>query len=175
MCKLSIEYVYRGRRVNVKVVELRLPNGNIVEREVVEFRESVVVLPILSDDRIVLIKQYRVPIERWIYELPAGVIEHGETPEESAKRELIEETGYKAKELKKLFEMYLAPGYSTEKMHAFLAYDLEYVGSAPEVYEVIKVQPVKLKEALNMIKRGEIPDAKSIATILYYKMFIESK
>jgi len=169
---LSIEYVYRGRRVNVKVVELQLPNGNIVEREVVEFRESVVILPILNDGRIILIKQYRVPIEKWIYELPAGVIEKGETPEECARRELIEEAGYKAKELTKLFEMYLAPGYSTEKMHAFLAKGLEYVGSTPESYEVIRVEPVELKRVIEMIRKGEIPDAKSIATILYYKMFM---
>ncbi|HIQ03220.1 MAG TPA: NUDIX hydrolase [Desulfurococcales archaeon] len=169
---MSVEYVYRGRRINVKLVELQIPGRGIVEREVVEFRESVVILPLLSDGRVILIRQYRVPVGGWIYELPAGVIESGETPEECARRELIEETGYRAGKLVKLFEMYLAPGYSTEKMHAFLAEKLEYVGMKPESYEAIEVTPIEFSKVLDMVKRGSIPDAKTIATILYYKTFI---
>ncbi len=160
--------IFRGRRVKLYVEEHLLPNGNKALREIIRFPNSVVILPLITFDKIVLLYQYRPAIRRWIYELPAGIIEEGEDPAETASRELIEETGYKAGILKQVFTMYLAPGYSTEYMYAFIAYDLKEVGAKPEPYEVIKRRIINIDNALAMIINHEIVDAKTIALILYY-------
>ncbi len=171
----SIE-VFSGKRFSVYVEEHRLPNGRVAKREVVKFPETVMVLPVIDREHVILLYQYRAPIRRWIYEIPAGVIEEGENPEEAANRELVEETGYRARKLVKVYPMYLAPGYSTEKIHAFIGYDLEEVGAKPEDYEVIRVVKKDLDDVVDMIKEGLICDAKSIALILYYISFmLESK
>ena len=160
--------IFRGRRVKLYVEEHLLPNGNKALREVIRFPNSVVILPLITIDKIVLLYQYRPAIRKWIYELPAGIIEGNEDPAETASRELIEETGYKAGTLKQVFSMYLAPGYSTEYMYAFIAYDLKEVGAKPEPYEVIRREIIGVDEALEMIRNHEIIDAKTIALILYY-------
>jgi len=167
--------VFSGRRFSVYVEEHVLPNGRRTTREVVRFPETVVILPLLDSETIVLLKQYRAPIREWIYELPAGVVDKGEKPEETAARELIEETGYKPGRLERVYPMYLAPGYSTEKIHAFIASDLEEVGARPEEYEVIETYRVKLLDALDMIRDGRICDAKTIALIMYYYVFIYNR
>lgn len=166
--------VFKGTRFKVVTEDHRLPNGKTVYREYVEFPETVMVLPVIGD-KIILIYQYRAPIKKWIYELPAGVIEPGEDPEEAAKRELLEETGYYAKKLDKLFHLYLAPGYSTEKIHAFLATDLEKREPRPETYEVIKVYEIHIEKAIEMIRQGLVEDSKTVSLILYYYNFIYSK
>ncbi len=168
----SVREIYRGRRVNLYVEEHILPNGNTTLREVVRFPRSVAILPILDNNNVVLLHQYRPAIRKWIYEVPAGILEEGEEPLEAAMRELEEETGYRAGRLEKAFTMYLAPGYSTEYMYTFIAYDLVEVGAKPEPYEVIKVIKVPLEKALEMIREGVIDDAKTIALILYYTTMV---
>ncbi len=169
---MDMEEVFRGRRFRVLSGEVSLPSGKTVRRDVVDFGESVVILPILGD-KIVLLRQYRVAVGDWLYELPAGVVEEGEDPSETANRELVEETGYEAGKLVKLFSMYLSPGYSNEFMHAYLATDLNYVGARPEYGEEIRVEVRELEEVLELIKRGGVKDAKTIATILFYIQFIK--
>ncbi len=160
--------VFRGKRVKLYVEEHLLPNGNRAIREIVRFPNSVVILPLITSDKLVILNQYRPAIRKWIYELPAGIVEDGEDPLETASRELVEETGYEARVLKHVFSMYLAPGYSSEYMYAFIAYDLKEVGARPEPYEVIKREVISINEALDMIRNGRIVDAKTIALILYY-------
>ncbi len=165
---MGLETVFKGRRVTLVKGDVELPDGRRIYREIVVFPESAAILPVLPDDRIILLRQYRAPVGGWIIEIPAGVVEPGEDPAETARRELVEETGYEPGELVKLAEFYLAPGYSTEKMHLYLARSLRYVGARPESYELIEVFEKPLAEALEMIWRGEIRDAKTILAILYY-------
>lgn len=164
----DIIYVFRGKRINLKKGYFRSPNGTLSYREIVEHPGSVVIIPVTNDGKILFIKQYRHGIGEWILELPAGTLEKNEDPLNCAYRELIEETGYKAGKMLKLFEMYVSPGYTTEYMYVFLATDLQYVGSKPDVGEIIDLVEVGIDEAIKYIKENTIRDAKSIATILYY-------
>lgn len=166
--ELESRYVFRGKRVSVKVTTFALPSGKVTIREIVEHRGAVAILPILKENKIVMLKQYRPAIGRWIYEIPAGTLEPGENPRECAERELEEETGYKAGKILKLFEMYLAPGYSTEKLHSFVAFDLNPGTYHPDLGEEIEVIEVSLEKAIQMIDLNEVMDAKTIATILYF-------
>lgn len=163
----SARMAYIGKRVYVSIERHRLPNGVITDREIVRFPQSVAVVPLLNDEEIVLIRQYRPAVRGWIYEVPAGIIEGEEDPAETAERELIEETGYKAGIMMKVLELYLAPGYSTELIHIFLAYNLKYIGEKPELHEVIEVKQLKLSKVIDMIYSGELNDAKTVASILF--------
>lgn len=159
--------VFRGRRFSVEKRSYRYKDS-VFEREVVVFPESVVILPILDDDRVVLIKQYRPAINDYIYEAPAGVVESSESVRETAYRELIEETGYKPGELIEIGYYYTTPGYSTEKMYFFIARKLEYVGIRPEKYEIIEPVVFEIKDLINMIRNNVINDLKTVMIILYY-------
>ena len=178
MRKNSVPYVkvikdtelFRGLRFDVVRRLLEIDNKH-VERDIVVFPESVIILPVLTSDRIILIRQYRAAINDYIYEVPAGVVEENELPKEAARRELIEEIGYEPGELIPLGYYYPVPGYSTEKMHFFIARKLEYVGMRPEPYEVITPTVVNLADALDMIKNNQIVDLKTAMLILYYANF----
>ncbi len=126
------------------------------------------ILPLLEDGRILLLRQYRPVIGKWIYEIPAGTVERGEDLLTCARRELEEETGLRAEKMEKLFEMYLAPGYSTEKLHSFLASGLRPTSPHRDWGEEIRVVKTTLSRALEMIGSNRIEDAKTIATILYF-------
>jgi len=118
--------------------------------------------------RVLLERQFRPVIGEWIYEIPAGTIEEGEEPVETARRELVEETGYEPARLTHLLTIYPSPGTSTERIHVFLAEDLRYRGARLEEDEAIETLWVPLSEALEMIRRGDIRDAKTIVALLYY-------
>jgi len=148
------KYVHRGR--------------GIFERDVVLFPQAVVVLPLLSDDEIVLIKQFRAPLGDFIIEAPAGIVGNNETPEEAAARELIEEAGYRARRLVKLGAYTPAPGYSSEVLHFYIARDLEYVGARPEKYEIIEPIKLSIAEAHKMVVENKISDMKTALVILLY-------
>ncbi len=163
--------IYKGKKFSFKCGYLDSPDGRRVFREYVDHPGSVVILPII-DDKIILLNQYRHVIEEWILELPAGTLNPGEDPRSCAYRELIEETGYKANKLIKMFEMYLSPGYSTEYMHVYLAEDLEYVGQKLDETEVINLTFVPIDEIPRMIREKLIRDAKTIATLFYYIEFL---
>ena len=158
--------VYDGKVINLRVDRVRLL-GSVFEREVVEHPGAVAMLPFLDDKRLLLIKQYRHAVGKVLFEIPAGTLEEGEDPQECARRELIEETGYEASVLEKLFSCFLAPGYSSEVIHVFLASKLRKMGRRLEVDEVIEPEPMTLEKAEAMIKNGGIMDAKSICGISY--------
>lgn len=159
--------VYTGRRFSVERRSYRYGNS-VFEREIVNFPESVVILPLLDTTRMILIKQYRPSINDYIYEAPAGVVEPGESIRETAYRELIEETGYRPGELIEIGYYYTTPGYSTEKMHFFIARKLEYVGIKPEKYEIIEPVVFELSSVIDMIKSNVINDLKTVMIIIYY-------
>ncbi len=158
----ELKLLYRGR---VVTLEVRDVDGRI--REVVRHPGSVSILPV-DGDRVFLIRQYRYPLDDYIWEIPAGTLEEGESPEECAARELEEETGLKAGRLERMFEAYLVPGYGTEKMHFFLATDLTRGEMHPEPSERIEVHELSIDRAIDMIKSNEISDVKTVAALLWY-------
>ncbi len=171
---LSEEELFRGIRFNVVRRKYQYRDRSF-ERDIVLFPPSVIILPVLSSQKLLLIRQYRAPIDDYIYEAPAGVMEPGESPREAAKRELIEETGYTPNELIDVGEYYPVPGYSTEKMHLFIARDLEYVGMKPEPYEIIKPVVVTVDQAVEMVKNNEIRDLKTVFLVLFYVHYMWKK
>lgn len=162
---VSSESVYKGRILELKVFDVRLPDGRGARREIVEHPGAVAIVPLLGGDRVVLVRQFRLAAGGELLEIPAGTLRRGEDPAECARRELIEETGYEAGELEPLAEFFLAPGYSTELMRLYLARGLRGVGQRPDADEAIRVVEMGIGEALGLIENGVIRDAKTIAGI----------
>ena len=160
--------IYSGRILGLRVDSVRLSGESVFRREVVEHPGAVAMLPFLDDGRVLLIRQFRYAVGEFLLEIPAGTLEKGEDPLECARRELIEETGYEAGVLELLFSCFLAPGYSTERIHIFVASKLRKVGSRPEIDEEIELEPADLQTAEVMISDGRIVDAKTISAISYY-------
>ena len=162
--------VYHGRLLKVRVDTVKLPNGRMTTREIVEHPGAIAVIPLLENGKLLLVKQYRNAARRRLIEIPAGTLEVGEAPVRCARRELIEETGYAARRFTKLFSCYLAPGYSTEKIHFFLASRLVPTKAKQAEDEAIIVQAISLHEALKAIDQGKIQDAKTISALYYLAM-----
>ncbi len=133
------EYVFRGKVIDVKRDDILVSNGHKSIREVVEHSGGVVILAI-KDDKILAVKQFRYPIKTTSIELPAGKLEKGENPDLAAKRELEEETGYLAKNWKSLGYIYTSVGFCDEKLHLYLATDLEYKQINPDEDEIIECE-----------------------------------
>lgn len=163
-------YVYKGRRISVKVYEAVLPNGRRVRTEAVEHPGAVVIIPMLGDGRLVLVRQYRRVIGEWIYEFPAGTLEPGEHPEDCARRELGEETGFTPGKLRHLGTLYTTPGYSTEKLYFYLAENLREGRQHPEPSELIEVEVKNIEEAEEMAAKGEIRDMKTVAGLMLLRL-----
>jgi len=136
-----------------------------IARDVVVHPGAVVILPILDENRLVMIRNYRYTVERELWELPAGTCEEGESPIQTAVRELIEETGYRAGGIEPLMEFYTSPGILTERMYAFVARDLTPVGQALEEGERIVREIVEVDEARRMLLEGRLADGKTIAVL----------
>ena len=166
------QVIFEGRKVRLEVQHLRDDlNGNRVAREVVVHPGAVVVLPVLTDGRILLISNKRFAVGQILIELPAGTLEKNENPMNCAGRELLEETGYLAGRIKLIGSFFTSPGILTEKMYAYAAYDLEQKQAALEEGEEIELMPIALDQAIEMIGNGQITDGKTIATILMYDRF----
>jgi ADP-ribose pyrophosphatase len=160
--------VFNGRLLKVFVKPMRLPNGYKVNMEYIKHPGAVLVLPLLDDGRIVMIRQFRAAIGKYILELPAGTLERGESLVSCVKRELIEETGYSASKVKKLGEIVPVPGYSTEVIHIFLARGLKVVPKQTMPDEVIKEQIFSGDQIMELLKRGKIIDAKTICGLSFF-------
>lgn len=163
-----------AKRFRVVEVELAQPDGDIVARQIIEHPGAVVILPILPDGNICLIRNFRPAAGKTLVELPAGTLEPGEPPRQTAIRELREETGYAASKVTELPGFYTSPGILTERMHVFLATELVEHSPEREAGEDIENFLVSWDEAMAMIERGEIEDAKSVAALLYYDRFCRS-
>jgi len=168
---LRSEMIYQGRVFGLRRDEVVEPSGLRATREVITHPGSVVVLPVLPDGRIVMIRQYRHATRQYLWELVAGRKEPEETPKQGAARELLEETGYRAKRFKVFLDVFPTPGFLEERMYLLLAEGLTAGEAQPEEDEKIEVRPFKLKALKQMIKSGRLQDAKSIAGILYYLTF----
>jgi len=169
---LKSEMIYEGPVFGLRRDEVLEPSGVRTTREVITHPGSVVVLPVLANGKIVLIRQYRHATRQYMWELVAGRKEPEETPEEGAARELLEETGYRAKKFKVFLDVFPTPGFLEERMWVLLAEGLTAGAAQPEDDEKIEVKAYSLKELQQMMKKGELRDAKSIAGILYYLTFL---
>ena len=168
---LSSKLLVEGRVFGVKRERVVEPGGIEVTREIVVHPGSAVVLPVLPDGRIVLIRQYRHAVGQYLWELVAGHKEPNESFAESARRELQEEAGYRARRIRKLLEVFPSPGLLGERMEIFVAEDLTKGVARPEDDEKITRHAITLNEALRWIRAGKIRDGKSVAGILYYAHF----
>jgi ADP-ribose pyrophosphatase len=153
--------------VQLKLDEVIEPGGVTAQREVVRHPGSVVVLPCLADGRIALVRQYRYAARRWLWELVAGGMEPGETPRESARRELYEETGYRARSLRLLCDFYSSPGFLTERMFLVEARGLTRSKARPEADERIEVKHFTRAQLFKMVRGKEIRDGKTLVGILW--------
>jgi len=160
-------YAYKGRLLKLRVAKVKLPGGFQTTREIVEHPGAVAVIPLLDSKRILLTRQYRIATGQSMIEIPAGTLEPNENPLACAKRELVEEAGYAAKRWRRLFSCYLAPGYSTEKIHFFLARDLVPRKAKTPKDEKIIVRTMDVSEGLKAIERNQIRDAKTICGLYY--------
>jgi ADP-ribose pyrophosphatase len=157
--------VYEGRVVNLRVDTVRVANDRLATREIVEHSAAVCIVPVDDQENVVMVRQYRKPIEADLLEVPAGGVEPGEVSEEAVQRELQEEIGYTAGTLQHLTSFWVAPGWATERMHAYLATDLQPGSLDPDYDENIAVVRVPLGEIMGLIESGEIQDGKSIASL----------
>ncbi len=164
--RLSSRRIYSGKVLSLDVDEIEEPGGVHATREVVRHAGSVAVLALQDDGRIVLVRQYRYPPDAALWELPAGRLDPGESPEEAAQRELQEEIGYRARELRQVAFFYTTPGFCDESMHVFRATGLVEGRADPDDDERIEVQAFPLAELDAMIGRGEIREAKTLVAIL---------
>ena len=170
---LKSEVIFSGRAFTIRRDLLRVPDGRETKLDIVEHVGSVILVPVDERGNLLFVRQYRHATGLDLLELPAGTLNEGEAPEVCARREIREETGMAAKEMKRLGGFYLAPGYSTEYMNVFLATDLVPDPLDADADEFISVESIPVKEALAMAARGEIPDAKSLAALLLAQPHLE--
>lgn len=171
---LSSEIVYEGKVFGIRRDEVIEPTGVRTTREMITHPGSVVVLPVLPDGRVLLIQQYRYAARQYLWELVAGRMDGGETPEEGAARELREETGYRAKKFKIFLEFFPTPGFLEEKMYLLLAEGLTPGEAEPEEDEKIVVRAYTHKELDEMLRKKKLRDAKTIAGLLYYLRYLRA-
>lgn len=172
---ISSENVFTGRVFGVRRERVVEPSGVEATREFVTHPGSVVVLPVFPDGRILLIRQYRHATGQYLWELVAGRRDPGEKFLRAASRELAEETGYTARWMRKLMDVFPTPGFVAERMVIYLAEGLTKGTAQPEADEKIWMRPFRLARLENWIRKGMIRDAKSIAGILYYARFVAGK
>ena len=160
--------LYRGRILNLRDDDILLPNGKAAKRVVVEHRGGVAVLAVDDKGYVPLVRQYRYPIGKHLWEIPAGKLEAGEQPDEAIHRELREETGLVAGKMTSLGMFYPTCGYSNEIIRLYLATDLSYVGAKPDEDEFLEIKYVPVEELYEKCLSGEIEDGKTIIAVLKY-------
>ena len=167
--------IHRGIVFDLVRENVTLENGTTTDVEFIEHPGAAAIVPLLSENRVVMLKQYRHALKKVIWEIPAGTLDPKEDVLSCAKRELVEETGYSADQWHRLGEITPVPGYSNERIHIFLARKLQPAAQNLDADEVIQVQEVEFQTALEMIGSGEIQDAKSITGLLMASAWWEKK
>lgn len=162
---IKSEPIFDGNIIKVQVDTVRLPNGNTATRELVKHPGAVAVVALTKDNRLVVVEQYRKPLEKMTVELPAGKLEANEEFVDCAKRELAEETGYTAKKWSHLVSFYTSPGFADEQIHLYVAEDLQAGDANPDDDEFVNTREITLDEAFALIDAGAICDAKTVTAI----------
>lgn len=163
---LHSKIVFQGKVLTLKCDTVALPNGAEATREIVEHPGAVAVVPFTDDGGIVLVKQYRYPVGRIMLEIPAGKLDKGENPDDGAKRELAEETGYIAGKLTKIASVFTTPGFTNEMIHIYTAENLTFAEMHPDEDEFLNVELYNKLQVKQMIADGSICDAKSMVGLL---------
>jgi ADP-ribose pyrophosphatase len=170
--RLSGEKVYEGRLLHVHRDEVRLPDGKTSVREYIRHPGAVVVLPLTESGEVVLERQHRYPLGRDFIEVPAGKIDPGEDTLTCAQRELLEETGYTARDWQYVTTVYPCIGYADERLVYYLAKGLDYEGHRPDDDEFLEIFTLPFEEALNMVKTGEICEVKTIIGLFWLEKLL---
>jgi ADP-ribose pyrophosphatase len=160
--------VYAGRVVTLRLKYLARPDGSTRLREIVEHVPGAAVVAVDADGQVLLVRQFRPAVGARLLELPAGLVDPGEQPIESARRELAEETGYAADHLEPLVRCYSSPGYTTELIHIFVATGLHPASAEADPEEEIELIRMPLEQAIDQVLKGELSDAKTVAGLLAY-------
>ena len=166
---LHSESVYHGRAFDVRRDEIRLPDGKTARLDIVDHVGAVTLVPVDEQNRVWFVRQYRHAAGEVLLELPAGTVEPGEPPLECARREIREEIGMAAGRIELIGQYFLAPGYSTEFMHVFLATDLHPDPLEGDADEFLSAEAIPLEEVLRMAENGKIRDAKTLASLMLAK------
>jgi ADP-ribose pyrophosphatase len=161
--------IYTGDAVSFSADKIILPDGKIAAREYLEHQGAVAVLAFADSNRIVMVSQYRYPVGKLTLEIPAGKLDKNETPESCVRRELEEETGFRAKKIKKLVSYWPTPAFSNEIIHIYAAFGLAETKKSPDEDEFIGHCVINFKDALKRVKNGHIKDSKTIIAILLWK------
>ena len=166
---IESEPIYNGRAFQIRRDHVRLPDGRSAKLDIVEHIGSVVIVPVDEEGFLYFVRQYRHAARLDMLELPAGTLEPGEDPLECAKREIREETGMAAMNMHEIGSFYLAPGYSTEFMHVYLATELHHDPLEADADEFLSVEKIPISDAFKLVEAGELPDAKTLAALLIAK------
>lgn len=166
--------IYKGKILALSLSRFRTPEGGEVTIEVVHHNGGAGALPLFEDGTLALVRQWRYPINKYSLEIPAGRIEQGHSPEETAARELEEELGYRAGELRKISEFNVAPGYCEERMYVYLATGLVESAQNLDDDEEIEIIRMTFDEAMNLVESGEIDDAKTVVALLKAAVLLKS-
>ena len=160
-------YLFKGKLLKLKTAQRRLPNGFVTSLELIEHPGAVLIVPFLSKDEIIFIRQFRPVINSYLYELPAGTLEKNESPLTCAKREMAEETGFAARRFIKMGKIYPVPGYSTEVITIFKAIQLRKVSFFNEPDEIIKICLFNHRRVKELFRQQKIVDAKTISALAF--------
>lgn len=169
---LKSEQIYKGRGFAVRLDYMRTPKGDEVKYDIVDHVGSISIVPVDQHGQVYFVRQYRPAAKTDLLELPAGTLNQNENPIEAAKREIREEIGKAASNVKEIGSFYLAPGYSTELMHVYLATDLTDDPLDPDADEFLSVEKMSAQEALELAESGQLLDAKSVAALFLAKKYI---
>lgn len=172
---LSSEVVFEGRLLHVRRDAVRLPDGERSVREYIQHPGAVVVIPILDNGDLILERQHRYPLHRDFIELPAGKIDAGEETLACAQRELLEETGYLAREWQYVTTVYPCIGYADERLVYYVARGLTYHGHAPDEDEFLEVFQMSFEQALEQVRSGEIGDVKTVVGLFWLEKILQGK
>lgn len=172
---MKSDKIYDGKILKLKVDTVEMPDKKYSKREIIEHPGAVAMIPITEEGNILLVRQYRKAVEDFLLEIPAGKLEVNEEPKETATRELKEEIGMDPKKLTYLSEFYSSPGYCDEKIHLFLAEDLEEGDFEKEEGEFLEVVEYSIEELIKMVSMGDIVDSKTIIGIFLAEKIIEAK
>ncbi len=161
--------IFEGKLISLQVDEVSLPNGKTSTREIVKHPGAVATLAITDEEKLVLVRQFRKPLEKVTLELPAGKLDPGESPEMCARRELAEETGYQAEHLQHVVSFYTSPGFADEIIHLYEATQLKDGDAKPDQDEFVEVVELTLEEAFAAIAAGDICDAKTVSAVYIWQ------